>query len=71
MVNDINGWVSTDELKYIFKPAQLSDTKLGVFLKERGYVSSKKKIEGNRKYGYKGLKVVICTETDDEEDKTK
>ena len=36
-------------------------------MKERGYVSSKKMIEGNRKYGYKGLKVVIHSETDDEE----
>ena len=44
-VNDSNGWVSTDELKYIFKPAQLSDTKLGVFLKERGCVSSKKRLK--------------------------
>jgi hypothetical protein len=25
-------------------------------------------IEGNRKHGYKGLKVIIYTETDDEED---
>ena len=41
---------------------------MGVFLKERGYVSSKKMIEGNRKHGYKGLKVIIQSETDDEED---
>ena len=31
----------------------------------------KQMIEGNRKHGYKGLKVVIYTETDDEEDEKK
>jgi hypothetical protein len=67
-VNDSNGWVSTDELKYIFKPAQLSDTKLGVFLKERGNVSSKKMIEGRQVCGYKGLKVIIHSESDDGEE---
>ena len=35
-VNNCNGW-SFSEVKCIFKPAQLSDTKLGVFLKDRGY----------------------------------
>jgi hypothetical protein len=35
--NDSNGWFSFSELKCIFKPAQLSDMKLGVFLKDRGY----------------------------------
>ena len=41
-VNNCNGWVSFSELKCIFKPAQLSDTKLGVFLKERGMFHQKK-----------------------------
>ena len=37
-VNDSNGWVSFSELKYIFKPAELSEKKIGLFLKDRGYV---------------------------------
>ena len=41
---------------------------MGVFLKERGYVSSKNKIEGRQVCGYRGLKVIIHSEGDDIED---
>jgi hypothetical protein len=64
-VNDSNGWVSFSELKYIFKPAELSEKKIGLFLKDRGYVRILKTVVSkNDTVCYKGLK--IKTEPEEE-----
>jgi hypothetical protein len=66
-VNDFNGWVALSELKCILKPAQLSDMKLGVFLKDRGYARVLKTIvTKNDTVCYRGLKVM--TESEEEYD---
>jgi hypothetical protein len=61
------GWISTDDLRRILKPANMSDQKMGKFLKMRGYVPKKgkaekyKDINGEEKerrlQGYEGLSI--------------
>jgi hypothetical protein len=54
-------WTSFNEIRHIFKPAKMTDTKLGRFLKERGYTKVNKSInKKNDTVAYK-IKVVIDT----------
>jgi hypothetical protein len=41
-VKDSSGWVSSADIKEALLPANMSDVKLGTFLKDRGYIRGKK-----------------------------
>lgn len=75
LVKDENEWLSTDELRMIFKPCKMSDTKLFQILKARGFIASKKSFGlGNNKkqvQGYKGYKLYIEPEPEYAEEKCK
>lgn len=61
-------YTTFNEIKHIFKPAKMTDTSLGRFLKDRGYISTKKSvIKKNDTIAYKNMKIVI-TELQADED---
>jgi hypothetical protein len=77
LVKDENEWLSTDELRMIFKPCKMTDTKLFQVLKARDFIATtkyfKNEITGEKKQvkGYKGYKKYIEPEPEYAEEKEK
>lgn len=59
-IKNKNDWTSFQELKGLFKPAKMTDNKLGRFLRERGLKSFRKTIEG-REYIVYYIKIIDNT----------
>lgn len=73
---DAEGWVSTDDLRRILKPAKMSDQKMGRFLTERGYIRRKKTLKTKdlngddvtkQHQGYAGLSLRKTKDDDEDE----
>jgi len=77
LVKNENEWISTDELRIIFKPCKMTDTKLFKELTKRGFIATKKQFkneitgEKNRVNGYKGYKKYIEPEPEYAEEEEK
>ena len=67
LVKDVNGWISTSDLTYIFKPSGMNSHALGKFLKAR-MTPSQRRIDKKPTHGYTGYRIVEEVSDDSGED---